>query len=76
MQTAHFEPARPIPSAPRYLPPVQRSDLMAIFSAGAYGFVMANHYNSRPRPPEVLVDGEKFKIIRRRETYEDLISGE
>ena len=49
---------------------------MAIFSAGAYGFVMANQYNSRHRPPEVLVEGDKYKIIRRRETYEDLILGE
>ena len=60
----------------RYLPPVQRGDLMAIFSAGAYGFVMANQYNSRPRPPEILVDGDKYKIVRQRATYEDLISGE
>ena len=60
----------------RYLPPVQRGDLMAVFSAGAYGFVMASQYNSRPRPPEVLVDGETYQIIRRREVYEDLISPE
>ncbi len=57
----------------RMLPPVERGDLLAVFSAGAYGFVMASNYNSRPRCPEVLVDGETFRTIRRRETYEDLL---
>jgi len=60
----------------RPLPPVERGDLLAVFAAGAYGMVMASHYNSMPNPPEVLVDGESFDIIRRRETYEDLVAAE
>ncbi len=60
----------------RFLPSVRRGDLMAVFSAGAYGFVMSSQYNSRPRPPETLVDGDAYKVIRRRETYEDLLRGE
>ncbi len=60
----------------RHLPPVQRGDLVAVFSAGAYGFVMSSQYNSRPRSAEVLVTGRSHKIIRRRETYEDLLRGE
>ncbi len=51
-------------------------DLVAILSAGAYGFSMSSTYNSRPRPPEVLVEGEKYRVIRKRETYEDLTRGE
>jgi diaminopimelate decarboxylase len=57
----------------RALPPVKRGDLLSIFTAGAYGFTMASNYNTRCRPAEVLVDGSKFSIIRKRETYEDLI---
>jgi diaminopimelate decarboxylase len=60
----------------RPLPPTQRGDLLAVFTAGAYGFAMSSNYNNRPRAPEVLVDGSSFKIIRRRETYEDLIAAE
>ncbi|HEY2588357.1 MAG TPA: diaminopimelate decarboxylase [Tepidisphaeraceae bacterium] len=60
----------------RPLPPTQRGDLLAIFTAGAYGFAMSSNYNNRPRAPEVLVDGDAFKVIRRRETYEDLIAAE
>jgi len=51
-------------------------DLLAVCSAGAYGFVMASNYNSRPRPAEVLVEGETFRVVRERETYEDLVRGE
>jgi diaminopimelate decarboxylase len=58
----------------RALPPVKRGDLLSIFTAGAYGFSMASNYNARPRPPEVLVDGQNFSIIRKRESYEDLIT--
>jgi len=58
------------------LPPVARDDLLAIFTAGAYGFVMSSQYNSRPRAPEVLVEGDKYRTIRRRETYEDLMAAE
>jgi diaminopimelate decarboxylase len=60
----------------RLLPPTRRGDLLAVFTAGAYGFSMSSNYNNRPRPPEVLVDGNQFRIIRRRETYEDLIAPE
>jgi diaminopimelate decarboxylase len=48
-------------------------DLLAVMSAGAYGFVMASNYNARPRPAEVLVDGGDFYVIRERETLEDLV---
>lgn len=51
-------------------------DYLAVMTAGAYGFVMASNYNARPRPCEVLVDGDQWRIVRRRETYEDLIRGE
>ncbi len=51
-------------------------DYLAIMTAGAYGFSLSSNYNSRPRAPEVLVDGSKFRVIRARETYGDLIRGE
>lgn len=60
----------------RKLPELKRGDLLAIFSAGAYGFTMSSQYNSRTRTPEVLIDGKFSKLIRRRETYQDLISAE
>jgi len=60
----------------RPLPPVQRGDLLAIFSAGAYGMVMASNYNAMPKPPEIMVAGDGFVTIRRRETYEDLVAAE
>jgi diaminopimelate decarboxylase len=60
----------------RRLPPVQAGDLLAVRSAGAYGFVMSSNYNARPRAAEVLVDGDRFGVVRRRETEEDLVSGE
>src|SRR3954469_16352339 len=60
----------------RPLPQVKRGDLLAVFTAGAYGFAMASNYNNRPRAAEVLVDGDTFKVIRRRETYDDLIAAE
>ncbi len=49
----------------------QAGDLLAIMSTGAYGFVMSSNYNSRPRPPEVLVRGHRHHLVRRRETFED-----
>ena len=58
----------------RTLPPVKRGDIIAIFTAGAYGFSMSSNYNARGRPAEVLVDGKNFSVIRKRETYEDLIA--
>jgi diaminopimelate decarboxylase len=60
----------------RTLPPVKRGDLIAVFSAGAYGFVMSSQYNSRPRAAEVLVEGRSWRVIRRRETYDDLLAAE
>jgi len=63
-------------AAYRVLPKVKEGDLLAIFSAGAYGFTMSSSYNSRPRPCEALVDGGQFRVIRKRETYEDLVRGE
>jgi len=54
----------------------QRGDLLAVMSAGAYGFTMASNYNSHPKPPEVLVDGDKYYVVRKRESLEDLINGE
>lgn len=60
----------------RYFPEVSRGDLIATFSAGAYGTVMSSNYNSRRRGVEILVDGTEHKVIRRRETYEDLIAHE
>lgn len=58
----------------RWLPRVQRGDLLSVFSAGAYGTAMSSHYNSRPLAAEVLVDGSGARLIRRRETYADLVS--
>ncbi len=60
----------------RALPPVERGDLLATFSAGAYGHVMSSNYNGRLRPAEVLVDGKEHTLIRRRDTYEDLVRAE
>lgn len=60
----------------RRIQAVKEGDLLAIFSAGAYGFVMSSNYNSRPRTPEVMVIGDRHFIVRERETYEDLIRGE
>ena len=54
----------------------KRGDLLAVMSAGAYGFTMASNYNSHPKPPEVLVDGDQYYIVRRRESLDDLIHGE
>ena len=60
----------------RGMPELHEGDLLAILSAGAYGFVMASNYNSRPLPAEVLVRGDKFTLIRKRQTWEDLVRGE
>jgi len=59
----------------RSLPKVSAGDLLSVFCAGAYGFTMSSNYNSRCRPAEVLVRKEKYDVIRRRETYQDLIKG-
>jgi len=57
----------------RMLPAVERGEVLAILGAGAYGFVMSSNYNDRPRPPEILVDDGRWRVVRRRETVEDLI---
>lgn len=60
----------------RPLPALDRGDLIATFSAGAYGMVMASNYNTRPRAAEILVDGRNARVVRRRETFEDLVGPE
>ncbi|MFA5089069.1 MAG: diaminopimelate decarboxylase [Candidatus Omnitrophota bacterium] len=60
----------------RRLPRMKRGDLVAIMSAGAYGHVMSSNYNARCRVPEILVKGNQFSIVKRRETFADLIRGE
>ncbi|HVC44855.1 MAG TPA: diaminopimelate decarboxylase [Candidatus Binataceae bacterium] len=60
----------------RDLPALQAGDLLAVMSAGAYGFVMASNYNSRLRPAEILVNGAEVHVIRDRDTFEDVIRNE
>jgi diaminopimelate decarboxylase len=60
----------------RELPPMNEGDLVALMSAGAYGFAMASNYNSRPLPAEILVNGNSCSLIRRRQTMEDLVREE
>jgi diaminopimelate decarboxylase len=60
----------------REMPEVREGDLLAIMSAGAYGFVMASNYNSRPLPAEALVRGDRFVLIRNRQTWKDLVRDE
>ena len=60
----------------RRLPAVEPGDLLAVFTTGAYGFVLSSNYNARPRPAEVLVNGRRWQIARRRETLKDLVRGE
>jgi len=60
----------------RMMPAVQRGDTLCIYTAGAYGMVMASNYNAMPRPAEVLIDGGSARVIRRRETYADLVAHE
>jgi diaminopimelate decarboxylase len=64
-----FAKARPMPT-------LHQGDLLAIMTCGAYGYVMSNNYNSRPRLPEVIVKGKAFYVSKKRETYDDLIRGE
>ena len=56
--------------------PAKEDDVLAIKSAGAYGFVMSSNYNSRPKSAEILVDGSEFKLIRKRENFDDLVQSE
>lgn len=60
----------------RSLPRMEPGELLAVMSAGAYGFTMASNYNSRRRAAEVMVDGDRYGVVRDRETYEDLVRGE
>ena len=60
----------------RRLAPVKPGDLLAILDAGAYGMALSSNYNTRPRPAEVLVDGQESRLIRRRETHRDLFAPE
>ena len=60
----------------RALPRAEEGDLLAVFGVGAYGFSMSSNYNARPRAAEVLVDGAECALIRRRETYADLVGPE
>ncbi len=60
----------------RKIPHVEAGDLLAVMSAGAYGFTMSSNYNSRPRVAEVMVKDDQFSVIRARESYEHLIAGE
>jgi diaminopimelate decarboxylase len=60
----------------RPLPAAKPGDLLAILDAGAYGMTLASNYNTRTRPPEVLVDGSEARLIRRRETPKDLFAQE
>ena len=58
------------------MPAVNPGDLLVLWGAGAYGFVQASNYNSRPRPAEVLVERNQFRVIRRRETRGEIVRGE
>jgi diaminopimelate decarboxylase len=58
----------------REMPALQEGDLLAILDAGAYGMSLASNYNSRPRPIELLVDGKKVKVVRKRESVKDLLA--
>jgi diaminopimelate decarboxylase len=60
----------------RQMANVMPGDFLAVCAAGAYGFVLSSNYNSRPRAAEVLVEGAAYRVIRRRETFEDLVRGE
>ncbi len=60
----------------RHLPEMQSGDLLAVFTAGAYGAVLGSNYNTRPAAPEILVDGARFEIVRRRPDYEDMLHTE
>lgn len=60
----------------RKLPLLKKGELLAIMSAGAYGYVMSSNYNVRPRVPEILVKGNRFAVVKKRETYADLLRGE
>jgi diaminopimelate decarboxylase len=58
------------------LTPVRAGDLLVVWAAGAYSFAQSSNYNARRRPPEVLVEGRDFRVVRKRQSYEDLVHGE
>jgi diaminopimelate decarboxylase len=60
----------------RHMPLVGEGDLLAVMSAGAYGYTMSSNYNSRPRVPEIMVIKDRFHVVRERESYRDLVKGE
>ena len=60
----------------RKLPPVRSGEYLAVLGTGAYGFVMSSTYNARPRPPEIMVEGDRYYVARQRETLDDLLRGE
>ena len=60
----------------RMIENVNEGDYLAVMGAGAYGFTMSSNYNGRPRVSEVLVDGNRFRIVKKKETFEDLVRGE
>ena len=57
----------------REMPEANAGDLLAVHDVGAYGYVMASNYNTRPRGAEVLVDGDRFAVVTARESYDDLV---
>lgn len=59
-----------------FLPPLHEGDVLAILTCGAYGMVMASHYNARPKPAEVVVEGATWRVVRPRESWQDLVTGE
>ncbi len=63
-------------SRDRLVPDVRQDHLLAVMSAGAYGFTMSSNYCSRRRAAEVMVRGDRFEVVRRRQTYDDLVAGE
>jgi diaminopimelate decarboxylase len=60
----------------RRLPKIEEGDLLAVLNAGAYGFAMSSQYNARPRATEILVKNGKYTLVRERETFDDLLSGQ
>lgn len=60
----------------RLMPAPAPGDFLAVMSAGAYGYVMSSNYNSRPRSAEVMIKGDQYRVVRKRETYQDLVRGE
>ncbi len=59
----------------RPMPPLAAGELLAVLHAGAYGYAMSSNYNGHLRPAEVLVEGDTFRVIRRRQAYNDLLDG-